>query len=163
MNLFVANIRALLALWLWNLVDSVVCLGPPPGVASNEHRYPSPRIVILGATGVRRELCIFSPMTSPLIGWEEQPCQCACGEGQEFWWQELQPWLLQGSYRPHLINIQPWLLEFLIALYFLYTYHNVQLNSFLKVAATKDLVTKQTCADDGWVLNRQRFASTKMI
>ena len=101
MNLFVANLRALLALWLWNLVDSLLCIGPPHGVASNEHRYPSPRIVILGATGGRRELCIFSPMTSPLIGWEEQPCQCACGEGQEFWWQELQPWLLQGSSRPH--------------------------------------------------------------
>ena len=32
-------------------------LGPPPGVASNEDRYPSPRIVILGATGVRKLNC----------------------------------------------------------------------------------------------------------
>ena len=49
-----ANLRAFLT--LWSLVGSVQGLGPPPGVASNEDRYPSPRIVILGATGVRKEL-----------------------------------------------------------------------------------------------------------
>ena len=38
---------------LWALVGSVLGLGPPPGVDSNEFRFPSPRIVILGATGVR--------------------------------------------------------------------------------------------------------------
>ena len=49
-----ANLRAFLT--FWSLVGSVLGLGPPPGVASNEDRYPSPRIVILGATGVRKEL-----------------------------------------------------------------------------------------------------------
>ena len=50
----VANLRVFLT--LWSFVGSVQGLGPPPGVASNEDRYPSPRIVILGATGVRKEL-----------------------------------------------------------------------------------------------------------
>ena len=53
MDLGWANLRVLT---LWSLVGSVQGLGPPPGVASNEDRYPSPRIVILGATGVRKEL-----------------------------------------------------------------------------------------------------------
>ena len=53
MNLGWANLRVLT---LWSFVGSVFGLGPPPGVASNEDRYPSPRIVILGATGVRKEL-----------------------------------------------------------------------------------------------------------
>ena len=43
----------------WALVGSVLGLGPPPGVDSNEFRFPSPRIVILGATGVRLFETIF--------------------------------------------------------------------------------------------------------
>ena len=54
MNLGWANLRVLT---LWSFVGSVFGLGPPPGVASNEDRYPSPRIVILGATGVRKLNC----------------------------------------------------------------------------------------------------------
>ena len=46
---------------LWALVGSVLGLGPPPGVDSNEFRFPSPRIVILGATGVRPFETIFFP------------------------------------------------------------------------------------------------------
>ena len=45
----------------WALVGSVLGLGPPPGVDSNEFRFPSPRIVILGATGVRPFETIFFP------------------------------------------------------------------------------------------------------
>ena len=44
---------------LWALVGSVLGLGPPPGVDSNEFRFPSPRIVILGATGVRSFEMLF--------------------------------------------------------------------------------------------------------
>ena len=46
----------------WALVGSVLGLGPPPGVDSNEFRFPSPRIVILGATGVRPFETIFFPL-----------------------------------------------------------------------------------------------------
>ena len=48
----------------WALVGSVLGLGPPPGVDSNEFRFPSPRIVILGATGVR----LFETIFFHLIG-----------------------------------------------------------------------------------------------
>ena len=70
-------LKALLA--LWSLAGLVLGLGPPPGVDSNEFRFPSPRIVILGATGVRTLLnylwwllnWAFIPLDLLRLGWQE--------------------------------------------------------------------------------------------
>jgi len=74
-------------------------LGPPEGMASNELQFPSPRIVVLGATGVGK-----SSLANVLVGRDKN--------------------YNGGRFR----------------------------KGCFKVAATKEVVTKETCADRGYWL-----------